>query len=416
MLYFSHKTYRKNCKYCDPIKAHQLHLYERLEMIFSYFSPPFIWLGNRLEKKFPRILHIFSNVVLLGTINLLFTTRILTEVDISEDETSISNRTLVFIKAMKQRGVDTKRLKFLFKKNTNIFYLIINGKKKIFDILPHSDLNSVMGVKIDDKEKFKELLRANQFPHAYGRSFNSVRKALCFAKREGFPLIVKPRSSSLSKHVTCNINNFESLKRGMKIAKIIDRNFIVEKHVDGQVYRITLVGGKFVACCLKEQPNVVGDGIHTVKELVEQKNSNVLRGEMQEKNYTLRKIQITENSQSLLSSQNHSLTSIPEDGERVYLHDKVILSCGADIHDKTDSIHPDNKAMFERIAELCKSLIIGLDFICPDISISYKKQVCAVIEANSLPYIDMHHYPVSGEPRDVGGALAEYCLTFWKKE
>ncbi|MDP3790961.1 MAG: hypothetical protein Q8R38_02835 [Candidatus Omnitrophota bacterium] len=37
-----------------------------------------------------------------------------------------------------------------------------------------------------------------------------------------------------------------------------------------------------------------------------------------------------------------------------------------------------------------------------------------IIEANSLPYIDMHHFPVTGAPRNVAGAILDeverrYC-------
>ena len=51
----------------------------------------------------------------------------------------------------------------------------------------------------------------------------------------------------------------------------------------------------------------------------------------------------------------------------------------------------------------------GFDFICEDISKPYFEQECAIIEANSCPSIDMHHYPVSGKVRNVAGRLLDYC-------
>ncbi|MEK7104893.1 MAG: hypothetical protein AAB868_02535, partial [Patescibacteria group bacterium] len=92
------------------------------------------------------------------------------------------------------------------------------------------------------------------------------------------------------------------------------------------------------------------------------------------------------------------------------LHSKIILKGGADIHDKTGEIHPDNIALFQKISRFCGAPLVGLDFICQDISRPHHRQECAVLEANSLPYIDMHHYPVTGQPRDIAGLVMDYVL------
>ena len=101
----------------------------------------------------------------------------------------------------------------------------------------------------------------------------------------------------------------------------------------------------------------------------------------------------------MLASQNLTLTSILANDRKVYLHDKVILGCGADIHDTTDTMHLDNISLFEKVGALCAEPVIGIDFIASDISRSYLEQKCAILEANSLPYIDMHHYPVTVRER-----------------
>ena len=104
-------------------------------------------------------------------------------------------------------------------------------------------------------------------------------------------------------------------------------------------------------------------------------------------------------------------TSQRFDGKTVYLQEKVILACGADIHDRTDEIHVETIKMFQKAAQLCDTALIGFDFICEDISKSYLTQDCAIIEANSCPSIDMHHFPVSGKVRDVAGKLLDHCFT-----
>ena len=201
------------------------------------------------------------------------------------------------------------------------------------------------------------------------------------------------------------------MKKAIKIVQIINSEFIVEKFIEGDVYRVTLVNHEMAGCCLREAPNVVGDGMHTITRLwLKLKTSIRGAGEAHHKNFTLHKIIIDENMQFFLAKQGLAMESVLPAGTKAYLHSKIILKCGADIHDKTDEVHPDNIALFQKISRLCDTPLVGLDFICQDISRPHHQQECAVLEANSLPYIDMHHYPTTGQPRNVAGLIMDYVL------
>ena len=276
--------------------------------------------------------------------------------------------------------------------------------------MPTEDIANISKINFDDKDKLKKILKSNNLPRAEGKCFRSAKQALLYAKGLDFPLVVKPKLGSLSKHVTCNIQSEADLKKAIKIARIINSEFIVEKFIEGDVYRITLVNNETAACCLREAPNVVGDGVLTIAELIKIKNEHPLRGEAHQKNFTLHKINTDENTKSFLAKQGLALESVLPAGNKAYLHNKIILKCGADIHDKTGEIHPDNIALFQKISRLCDTPLVGLDFICQDISRPYHQQECAVLEANSLPYIDMHHYPTTGQPRNVASLIMDYVL------
>ena len=120
----------------------------------------------------------------------------------------------------------------------------------------------------------------------------------------------------------------------------------MEKFIKGDVHRITLVGHKVAAGCMWEAPNVIGDGVHTVAELIKIKNEHPWRGEAHQKNFTLHKISADESARAFLSKQNLSLETVFARGGRRASTKKIILKCGADIHDKTDEVHPDNVALF----------------------------------------------------------------------
>lgn len=130
-----------------------------------------------------------------------------------------------------------------------------------------------------------------------------------------------------------------------------------------------------------------------------------------QKNFSLHKIVPSEKTKSLLAVQNLNYDSVPVQGQKIYLHDKVILACGADIHDNTDKLHPENKVLFQKVYELCGAPLVGIDFIAAVISKPFHEQNCAVLEVNSLPYIDMHHYPTTGKERNVAGYILDYYIS-----
>mgnify|MGYP001590155931 CR=1 FL=1 len=363
-----------------------------------------------MGKKFPKLLPNIHRIVLYNLFRAFLVIRTLKEVDISDDDETLPNRTLVVAREAAKRGISVKSFKFLGKDRTNFFSIKIKNKKIIFEVLPTEDIAKISKIDFDDKYKLKQILKYNNLPRAEGGCFRKAQKALFYAKELGFPLVVKPKLGSLSKHITCNIQNEADLKKAIHIAQIINPEFIVEKFIKGDVHRVTLVGHKVAAGCMREAPNVIGDGMHTITELIGIKNEHPWRGEAHQKNFTLHKISADENTKSFLAKQGLALETVLPPGTKAYLHSKIILKGGADIHDKTDEIHPDNIALFQKISRLCGAPLVGLDFICQDISRPHHQQKCAVLEANSLPYIDMHHYPVTGQPRNVAGLIMDYVF------
>jgi cyanophycin synthetase len=98
--------------------------------------------------------------------------------------------------------------------------------------------------------------------------------------------------------------------------------------------------------------------------------------------------------------------TVPGKGERIVVNRKVSRSVGAAVRDVTDATHPETAELLERIGRMLDASVVGIDFIIGDIERSWKEQKkCGVIECNSLPFIDLHHYPLEGKPRDVGGMI-----------
>lgn len=387
--------YKKICPHCQPIVAHPWHLTERLEnLLFSldrFLKPPLDFSGAAAW--LPPFFH--------GLFQAMLALRILRVQPVRAADRSIFSRTLALAAAARQRQAKIEALK-LWRWSTNLGRLKTNRRVIFFEGLP-TLLVGQLAANVDDKLAFKELLRARRRPLAEGRGFSRLASALAYSRAIGWPLVVKPRLGSLSRHVTVNIRSEPELKEAIRVAKLISPEFIVEKFIPGQVFRLTLVGYKLTAVCQREPANVVGDGRQSISQLIELKNTHQWRGDQNERNKTLHKISTAGLSPDLLRC-------VPAAGEKVYLHKKVILAAGADIHDCTTLVHPANRRLFEELAKACRLPVIGFDFICPDIRRPYFSQRCAVIEANSSPLFDMHHYPVTGAAQDVAGRVMDYVL------
>lgn len=323
------------------------------------------------------------------------------------DENELYNRSLIFFQEAKKRGIDIRSVKCL-SKCMNEFKFKYNGKNYYYEGIPLGLQEAPLNT--DDKYKMKVELSKYGVPVAKGQLCRNLKQAKRFARKTGYPLVVKPNNGSLSHHVTCNITSEDDLVKAVNIAMQYRPDFIVERYVRGKLFRATVIGEKEVYVCEKEKANIIGDGDCTVEELIRRKNEQQERGNTHQKNTTLHEIPVDEKLGQTIAMQDLTLKSVPAKGKKVYLQEKFTLSQGCDIINCTTKIHPDNKKLFLDIAKFLELGLLGIDFICPDIQQSYKEQQTAVLELNSLPYIDMHQYPSHGEPDDVAKEVWDIVL------
>jgi cyanophycin synthetase len=180
---------------------------------------------------------------------------------------------------------------------------------------------------------------------------------------------------------------------------------LVEACQSGNDYRILVVNGRVVAAAQRVPGHVVGDGRHTVAELVEVVNRDPRRGLGHEK--VLTRLEIDDQARRRLTVQGLGPESVPEAGRIVYLRSTGNLSTGGTAIDKTDSIHYDNRIMAERAVQAVGLDVAGVDFISPDISRSFKDVGGAIVEINAAPGFRMHLAPTEGRPRDVAGPVID---------
>lgn len=295
----------------------------------------------------------------------------------------------------------------LFTVGRDAFLSEYDTKKKTFLDLPRPGVFASDGLEwMDDKEILREKLAAAGVPTARGGVVTSPAAAITLFKKLRPPVISKPEIGSRSRHTTTHIHTEEELLQGFKKAKVLSPWVIIEEEEVGFVYRGTTIGEKLIAVLRREPPMVIADGVHTVAELLTLENKNPRRD-----GKIFHIIQIDDEARAELARQELTLESLPKASTTVTFSQKASRGIGGGTTDVTDDIHPDNRAMLEEAAAVVGDPLIGFDFIIPDIKKSWKEQDrTGIIECNSMPFIDLHHYPLSGSPRDVAGALWDIVI------
>jgi len=259
-----------------------------------------------------------------------------------------------------------------------------------------------------DKPLTKQLLAGGGVPVPDGMVVESAIEAVRAAELLGGPVAVKPAGCNQGKGVTLNISTPAEVERAFAIAAAFDRRVVVEAFFPGRQYRLCVVNGKMVAAAERIPAYVMGDGVHSVEELVEIVNRDPLRGEGHERPLT--SIKIDPVAVMVLARQGLTPQAVPARGEVVYIRENANLSTGGTAVDVTDAVHPDNVLLAERAATLIGLDIAGVDVVADDISRPIRGGGGAVIEVNAAPGIRMHHYPSAGKPRDVASRIVDYLL------
>ena len=171
----------------------------------------------------------------------------------------------------------------------------------------------------------------------------------------------------------------------------------------GNDFRLLVVGNKLIAAARRDPPQVVGDGQHSVRELVDQVNSDPRRGTGHATSLT--KIRFDDIALASLANQGHDANSIPAKGQRVILRNNANLSTGGSATDVTDDVHPEVAARAVAAAQMIGLDICGVDVVCDSVLKPIEEQGGGVVEVNAAPGLRMHLSPSYGKGRPVGEAI-----------
>lgn len=265
---------------------------------------------------------------------------------------------------------------------------------------------SAIAVEIcQEKSLTNQMLNSVGVPIPEGKTASSKEEACEAASSIGFPVVVKPIAGNQGKGVSVNLQNEAEVRAAYSVAEQYDSEVLIERFIQGEDYRLLVINGKLCAAARRESAHVIGDSVHTIRELVETLNQDPRRRPGHSS--ILTQIKLDDAVKLVLSQANLHFDSIPESNQKVKLRTNCNLSTGGTAVDVTDEVHPQNVQLAQLAAQILALDVAGIDIVCHDISRPLKEQYGAVIEVNAAPGLRMHLYPFSGQPRDVGTPIID---------
>lgn len=304
------------------------------------------------------------------------------------------------VEEAERRGIPSQRL------NTGSFVQLGYGAKQRRIQATMTDRTSAIGVEIaDEKFRTKEVLSRAGIPVPKGALAQTLEEAIAVAQDLGYPVAVKPEVGHHGNGITANVGNVTDLEAAFTSALELCDSVIVEKSLSGFDFRVLVINGTMAAAAQREPAHVVGDGINSIRQLVDTANRDPRRGVGHEN--VLTAITVNDMTERLLSFCGYQIGDVPAAGEKLYLKSTANLSTGGTAWDVTDEVHHEVRLMCERIARIVDMDCVGIDIVAPGLDHPLHADLAGIVEVNAAPGFRMHLDPTIGTPRNVAKPFVE---------
>lgn len=264
--------------------------------------------------------------------------------------------------------------------------------------------NYVIPLAMANKVVTKKILDQAGFPVPAGAEFSNKEDAQrYYGQVANSAIVVKPKSTNFG----LGISIFQEpasqadYEKALDIAFSEDSHVLVEEFVSGTEYRFFILDGKCEAVLLRVAANVVGDGQSTIRELVDQKNQDPLRG--RDHRSPLEIINLGDIELLMLEQQGYTPDTVLPEGVQAFLRGNSNISTGGDSIDMTDQMDQSYKQLAAAMATAMGAWACGVDLIIPDRTKPASKEEpnCTCIELNFNPAMYLHTYTYAGPGQSI---------------
>lgn len=236
--------------------------------------------------------------------------------------------------------------------------------------------------------------------HSFEDGLREVRE-----KNLTYPLISKPVDGSLAKGVTWNITSEDDLQEAINHALGAygyreDIKILVEEMFVGNEYRVLVFNGEVLSCVEKIPAGIMGDGVHTIQDLIHSFNKTRRHGF---------EIKLDAVAKDTLAKAGYTLKTVLPRDFFFKLRNNLNMSDGGRCIERTANMSAELKKICVKAVESLGLTYGGLDLITN--SLTSLNAPYVILEVNPNPYYNMHEKPlVEGDGIDVSLILLKHLF------
>ena len=244
-----------------------------------------------------------------------------------------------------------------------------------------SELTTAVAMsRCDDKRVTRKILAEAGLRVPRGRTATFDEEDLKFLSDAG-QLVVKPARGEQGAGITVGVKEEEALRRAIERAREVWTTVLLEEFVEGHDLRVLVIDHEVVAAAVRRPATVVGNGRHTIEQLIRKQSRRRAAATGGES-----RIPLDEATEDTVAAQGYRMNEVLPEGEALQVRRTANLHTGGTLHDVTEKLHPWIAHECITAGRALDIPVVGLDLLVG----SVEEAEHVFIEANERPGLANH--------------------------
>ena len=261
------------------------------------------------------------------------------------------------------------------------YLALSHGGREVVTRESLSELTTAVAMsRCDDKRVTRRLFAEAGLRVPRGRDASDPDADAAFLEEVG-ELVVKPARGEQGQGITVGVRDRDQLQRAVATARAHCPTVLLEELVEGRDLRIIVIDHEVVAAAVRRPARVVGDGRHTIAELIaaqSRRREAATGGEST--------IPVDDHTVDTIAAAGHGLDDVLERGRELVVRRTANLHTGGTIHDVTGDLHQALAEAAVTASQVLDIPVVGLDLLVPEVD----GPEYVLIEANERPGLANH--------------------------
>jgi GNAT-family acetyltransferase (TIGR03103 family) len=239
-------------------------------------------------------------------------------------------------------------------------FTLIHGGRRIRCRESLSDLTTAVSMTLcQDKRLTNKVLKAAGLELPVQQLAGNADDNLAFLD-EHQRVVVKPVDGEQGQGVAVDLRTIDDVQAAVERARQFDSRVLLESFHEGLDLRIVVIGFDVVAAAIRRPAEVMGDGRHTIAQLIEaqsRRRAAATGGES--------KIPVDDETRRTVEDAGFTFDSVLPADQRLAVRRTANLHTGGCLEDVTAILHPVLKDAAIRAARALDIPVVGLDLMVP---------------------------------------------------